>query len=177
MFCTNCGKQIDDDSNFCTYCGKEVSRPSTIVEFPKKELLEPEIPTIETPQQGQEELTFIENEPEKKPINSKYDETYEKDTMPTVVGCILIFIWLIFYISNFNKQYQSYEEYQQALKTQYLLMTFNLILRIVITIWVVNIARFRNRETWSWGLFAFFLPAVSLIFIGQQRKLKPKLKV
>lgn len=141
---------------------------------------EPETLFIEVTEQVQEAVPVIEKneiETEGKEVISKYDETYEKDTMPTVVGCIMAFIWLLLYISNLNKQYQSYEEYQQALKTQDLITTFTIILRIAVTIWVVNIARFRNREPWSWGLFAFLFPAVALIFIGLQKKLKPKLKV
>ncbi|NLF36093.1 MAG: zinc ribbon domain-containing protein [Clostridiaceae bacterium] len=27
MYCTNCGKQIPDDSKFCTNCGANVSKP------------------------------------------------------------------------------------------------------------------------------------------------------
>jgi len=179
MFCTNCGKQIDDDSNFCTYCGQEVKKAPTIVDIQAKEEPISEVPLTETLEQPREIISIVEEEPKRQPLNtnSKYDETYEKDTMPTVVGFILLFIWLIIYISNFNKQYQSYEEYQQAHKTQDLLTTFNLILRAIVTIWVVNIARFRNRETWSWGILAFLFPAITLIIIGQKKKLKPKLKM
>lgn len=26
MFCTNCGKEVQNDSNFCTSCGKEIQK-------------------------------------------------------------------------------------------------------------------------------------------------------
>ena len=29
MFCLNCGKQIDDDSEFCCFCGEKVQRIKT----------------------------------------------------------------------------------------------------------------------------------------------------
>lgn len=176
MFCTNCGKQIDDDSKFCTFCGKEVNRNSIIVDVQEKELTEAEVPNIKIAGEVQETLPVIDVEIKKNEVESKYDETYEKDTMPTVVGCIMLFIWLIVYISSLGKQYETYEEYQQAQKTQGLLAVFNLALRIGVTIWIQNIARFRNRQAVWWGLFGFFFPAIALIFIGQKKKLKPKLK-
>lgn len=46
------------------------------------------------------------------------------------------------------------------------------IYRIVATIWVSNIAKGQNRDTFGWGIFAFFLPTLALIVIGFQRKLK-----
>jgi hypothetical protein len=176
MFCINCGKLIDDDSNFCTYCGREVSRSPITLDASEKIEQEPETFLTEIAEQLHVTAPLVEEDAHGKKVISKYDETYEKDTMPTGAGCLLLFIWLIFYIFNKNKQYQTYEEYQQALQNQDLIITFNIILRIIVTIWVVNIARFRNRETSLWGLFAFFFPAIALIFIGQKKRLKPKLK-
>lgn len=45
------------------------------------------------------------------------------------------------------------------------------------TIWVVAIAKRQNRETVGWGAFAFFLPLIALIVIGQQRKLFAKFEI
>lgn len=179
MFCTNCGMQIDDDSNFCTYCGKEVRKSSSIVDAHENEVVQSKISPTAPEEQIKESVPVNIEEPSGQQIfdSTKYDETYEKDTTPTVVGCLLLFIWLIVYLSNWNKQYQSYAEYEQALKTKDLLTKFDLLLRVVITIWVVNIARFRNREGWPWGILAFLFPTITLIIIGQKKKLKSKQKV
>jgi hypothetical protein len=40
-----------------------------------------------------------------------------------------------------------------------------LIIRIIITVYCVNKAKRLNRNTWGWGLFAFFIPIIALIWI------------
>lgn len=30
MFCTHCGREIDDDANFCDYCGKSTAEDSVL---------------------------------------------------------------------------------------------------------------------------------------------------
>nr|GFC83032.1 hypothetical protein [Tanacetum cinerariifolium] len=49
-------------------------------------------------------------------------------------------------------------------------------LRIVATIIVVNRAKSRNRVSWTWGLFAFFLPIPALLtiwFVGRKQLTAP----
>ena len=48
-------------------------------------------------------------------------------------------------------------------------------LRIIAVLFVSSAAGDLNRNKYSWGLFAFFLPSLSMIFIGLQKKLFPNL--
>ena len=50
-------------------------------------------------------------------------------------------------------------------------------MRIIVTSWVANIAKRQNRNKFSWGTFAFFLPSVALIVIGTQKKLSSKVRI
>lgn len=103
-------------------------------------------------------------------LQSKYDLSYEKDTTPTIIGISLIILSLAitFLTSNSINSYDSVS----FMQTRASLSILSLILRVLITIWIVNIARKLNRDTAGWGVFAFFLPSIALIVIGQKRKLK-----
>lgn len=102
-------------------------------------------------------------------LQLKYDLTYERDTTPTIVGVFIIIISMVFYFASSN--YNSYD-YEKAQQTRAIFSIASLILRIGITVWVVNIAKTLNRDKTGWGFFAFFFPSISLIAIGQKRKLK-----
>jgi len=45
------------------------------------------------------------------------------------------------------------------------------VLRIIATLWVIEIAKRQNRKTIGWGTIAFFSPSIALIIIGQLKKL------
>jgi hypothetical protein len=102
-------------------------------------------------------------------LQLKYDLTYERDITPTIVGVFIIIISMAFYFSSSNNG--SYE-YETAPQTRAILSIVSLVLRIGITVWVINISKALNRDTTGWGLFAFFLPSISLIVIGLKRKLR-----
>lgn len=102
-------------------------------------------------------------------LQLKYDLTYEKDTTPTIIGVFIIIISMVFYFASGSSD--SYDN-EKAQQTRAILSVVSLIMRIGITVWVVNIAKSLNRDTTGWGFFAFFLPSISLIVIGQKRKLR-----
>ena len=108
-------------------------------------------------------------DPKAETLQLKYDLTYEKDTTPTIIGIFIIMISTVFYFESVSNYSYDNEEAQQ---TRAILSVVSLITRIGITVWVVNIAKSLNRDTTGWGFFAFFLPSISLIIIGQKRKLK-----
>ncbi len=73
MYCKNCGKQIDSDSNFCRNCGA-------------KQLVSSDHPT-NSPEQGK-------HIPQNLNLMSgiiKYDYTTKRDYTPTYVGIVLLF--------------------------------------------------------------------------------------
>lgn len=102
---------------------------------------------------------------EKKDLNLKYDMLFERDATPTIVGVFIIILYLIFYIliskgNNYNTEVSG------------IFGVIFLILRVFITIWVVNIAKKLNRDKTNWGFLAFFFPSLSLIAIGLKKKYK-----
>ena len=90
---------------------------------------------------------------------------FERDATPTIVGVFIIILYLIFYIliskgNNYNTEVSG------------IFGVIFLILRVFITIWVVNIAKKLNRDKTNWGFLAFFFPSLSLIAIGLKKKYK-----
>ncbi|MCR9098974.1 MAG: zinc ribbon domain-containing protein [bacterium] len=101
--------------------------------------------------------------------DSKYDMSYEKDVTPTIVGVFMLVISFGLLMSGFgNDDYGR----QQGEQIQAFFSVLALILRIVFTVWVVNIAKQLNRDSTTWGIFCFFFPSIALIAIGQMRKLR-----
>lgn len=92
--------------------------------------------------------------------NLKYDPTYKKESDATFIGIVLLIINNVIIYSDTTIVGPS-------------VVFVSLILRIIITVWVVNIADRQNRNTSGWGVFAFVFPSFALIIIG---RLKKKLK-
>lgn len=98
-------------------------------------------------------------------LSLKYDMSFERDTTPTIIGVFIIILYLIFYIliakgNDYNTEVSG------------IFSVIFLVLRIFITIWVINIAKKLNRDKTNWGFLAFFFPSLSLIAIGLKRKYK-----
>lgn len=101
MFCTNCGKKIDDTAKFCSECGARVVRAAeksaeAISEVPKIEEVEIKAPKIEEPKIKESEILYVTHEilPEKLDIEAK---SYGKGR--AVVAFVLgIVSFLMFYV-------------------------------------------------------------------------------
>lgn len=52
----------------------------------------------------------------------------------------------------------------------------SLVLRIIFTVWVVNIAKRQNRPETQWGFSGFIFPSFTLIIIGLSKKLNKDLQ-
>lgn len=177
MFCKSCGNKIDDDSSFCSYCGTRQSNTN-------KPLLEKnETNTQIDPKTINVNLSFGRPNSSKNShqsysnnsitIDSKYDSTYKKETEATVIGSIILIASLaltIFKPFEFNTN-DAYNNFKTGISIGAIL------LRILSTAWVVSIAKNQNRENFSWGIFAFFLPSIALILIGLQKKLFMKIDI
>lgn len=166
MFCKSCGRQIDDDSTFCSFCGTKQSidlKPQVQADTNQ---------SINTTQKVYSNETNFSNSPNivRQP---KYDPTYKKEDDAMTVGIILLVIALIFAIVGPIK-FEDRESYGQFRAVTAIV---SLILRIFITVWVVNIAKRQNRETFGWGLFAFLLPSIALIVIATRKKLFANIQI
>ena len=166
MFCKSCGRQIDNDSTFCSFCGTKQSTD-----------LKPQVQadtnqSINITQKVYSDETNFNNTPNivRQP---KYDPTYKKEDDAMTVGIILLVIALIFAIVGPIK-FEDRESYGQFRAVTAIV---SLILRICVAIWVVNIAKGQNRETFGWGLFAFLLPSIALIVIATRKKIFANIQI
>jgi hypothetical protein len=174
MFCKSCGIKIDDDSKFCSYCGTKQSKTNKQTALNIEGLVQEEAKTVnlnllfgrQTNSKSNQETNKTYKEP-------KYDPTYLKETDATFIGSIILVSSLLLFIFKPFKfdDINSYNQFKAITSI------VALILRIFITVWVVNISKRQNRETSGWGIFAFSLPSIALIIIGQQKKIFAKFEI
>jgi len=100
--------------------------------------------------------------------DSIYDLTYEKESDAEIAGILLLAIPFGIRLSGML----TFEDLENYNKAYAILTIVALITRIVVTIWVINIAKRQNRNITTWGFFTFFLPGIALISIGLLRRLK-----
>jgi hypothetical protein len=166
MYCKECGTDIENDSKFCSYCGTKQSIPP-IVEQMSKQLIESNAPAQTINVNLNLDRTKIEN----KKINSeririeKYDLTYKRDIEATVTGLVIIIVG-IFLIST-----QAFKNVPDPETFKAIIGIINFLWRIIVTIWIIKIAKRQNRNTTGWGIFAFLIPNLALIIIGLLSKL------
>ena len=129
--------------------------------LPKKAIAPP---TIETIQIKQTPIPVT---------SSKYDLTYTKEVEATFYGVILLIVPIALKLSGVVT-FETEESYNIA---RAFFAIGSLVIRIAVTVWVVNIASRQNRNSTGWGWFAFFLPSIALIVIGQLKKLRLKLEL
>ncbi|HNW98024.1 MAG TPA: DUF4339 domain-containing protein [Bacteroidales bacterium] len=100
--------------------------------------------------------------------DSKYDNNYEKASEAVIVGFVFIIINCVIIFGGLNK----FKTKEEVANYNFIVGFISFIFRIIITVWVSNIAKGQNRDTFGWGIFAFFFPTLALIIIGFHRKLK-----
>jgi len=174
MFCKHCGNKIDDDSQFCSFCGTKQSN----INKPKFEdnggHIQKEAKTVNVNLSfGRRNNLNPDPEESKSFTEPKFDISYSKETDATFLGIVLLVITLFLVIFQPFK-FNDIDQYNQF---RALALIIDLVLRILIIVHVVNIAKRQNRETFGWALFAFFLPSIALIVIGQQKKLYAKFEI
>lgn len=183
MYCKKCGKEIDDDSVFCSYCGVRQSaklfgesqvnlNSSTETDIHPVKSKNADDPKPESNSQNVNiSLSFKkptfrdQNKTEAETKVDKYDKTYQKETEATVVAVAVLVIQIITYLID---PYQYADDPQIIVA---IIALVNLIWRIIVTIWIVQISRRQNRNTTGWGIFAFILPNLALFIIGLLRKI------
>lgn len=143
MYCRNCGKQIDYNSKYCSYCGTKLT---SIIDNDIKE---------------SSNISSFSQQKENNNIKEiyRYDYLYERDLRPLITGILMFFVNLIIIFSGWI-----------LIEVNIILSLLSLVLRILITIWCVNIAQKLNRNETGWGFLAFFLPVLALILIGIKKK-------
>jgi len=105
--------------------------------------------------------------------NSKYDLTYRKEGEATFLGVLLLVVPIALNLSGVIK-FETEESYNQA---RMFWGIGSVVLRIAVAAWVVNISSRQNRNSTGWGWFAFFLPSIALIIIGQLKKLRLNIEI
>jgi len=99
---------------------------------------------------------IVTNSPKK-----KYDDRYEKPIFALFLGVLLLIFNLVAYFLVPYKE-----------DSIPIVVVIVLIIRIIVTIWVVSIAQDQNRHRTQviWGIFAFVWPVSALIVIGLTKK-------
>jgi len=173
MFCKNCGNQIDIDSIFCSYCGikqSDVNKP-ILNEINHTGQAQPKTVNVNLSFGRKNTLnTILEINENKQP---KYDFSYIKESEATVVGVLLLAVTIGFAISG-PIMFNNYEKYRQI---KVFTSIGAVVLRIIATLWVIEIAKRQNRKTIGWGTIAFFSPSIALIIIGLQSKIFAKFEI
>lgn len=77
MFCSSCGKMIDDDAIFCPACGKKIKR------IPQDETFSP---TGKVSLEKTTDIPITEDEPIKTPENNEQTEFSQEETQPEEVA-------------------------------------------------------------------------------------------
>ncbi len=149
MYCKNCGKTIDQDSKFCSYCGTSLLKTAVDI------VIEPR----------EHHTGIVLN---KETTESKYDLSFKRNDNYTGVGCIFIFISLIFIVINKSSDYSIGEHETIALVGSIILF----IVRCFVAAEASEYARKLNRKSGGWGILGFLFPAICLIIIGQLKKIK-----
>jgi RNA polymerase subunit RPABC4/transcription elongation factor Spt4 len=174
MFCKSCGYKIDSDSQFCSYCGTKQSETNKPILVNNEAFVQEEAKTVNVNLSfGRQTNSKSNQETNKTYTEPKYDPTYLKEIDATAIGVIILVSSLLLIIFQPFK-FDDIDSYNQFRAISSIGALF---LRIFITVWVVNIAKRQNRETIGWGLFAFFLPSIALIVIGQQKKIFAKFDI
>lgn len=95
-----------------------------------------------------------------------YDITSKRYSVLTYIGIFLIVLYAtVLYLLKF--------EINDETRVYFAIGSF--VLRVIVVVWCVKAARILNRNSFGWGVFAFFLPALALIIQGLlRRKLYPK---
>jgi tetratricopeptide (TPR) repeat protein len=110
----------------------------------------------------------VVKETDKELKTPKYDVNYNKETSATYLGVLLLVIPFGIYLIG-GLTFEDEESYNRA---NGLIAFGSLLLRIVVALYVSKIATRQNRNSAGWGWFAFFLPSLALIIIGQLKKLQ-----
>lgn len=181
MFCKYCGHSIDEDSIFCSNCGNNIKRKN---EQDSGNTVSFQNIRENSQQVGEEQfLDFRQNsKTTEKRIPSSFNEIpilkvedindlYQKESEATFIGILVIIVSLILVIFKpftFDTEQAYYEFLRYA-------SIIAFVFRVVAVFWVASIAKRQGRNETAWGIFAFFLPAVALILIGQLKKLAKKI--
>ena len=101
-----------------------------------------------------------------KPVK-KYDDRYEKNAEASFAGVFLFATPILFTFFS----YMSLVQYDGLSTFIQVMAIGGLVMRVIATKWISSIAAEQNRSSAKWMALSFFLPAISLIIIGQTRKL------
>jgi RNA polymerase subunit RPABC4/transcription elongation factor Spt4 len=160
MFCKECGGKIDKDSKFCSYCGTKqslnfVSQNIFVTDSNVDSVNE----KIKVHQFLKKRMDTLKNEVSK---TDKFDRTYKGDIYATIIGIITGFA---------NSMILNYARQSTDNTLIAIFWIFLVVWCFIAILMVVNIAKKQNRNTFYWGVFAFFLPYLAMIIIGLLKKL------
>jgi hypothetical protein len=175
--CMYCGAAKDPSVGFCYSCGRvEAALEQAPLNFtPNTNLFQTSssvFPTLDLPYQQPGQIQSAANFPPNPqmqqpygnqfPINHsllEYDDTYDSDNGPIVVGImgILIVIILNFWGVRDANDY-------------FILMGVLLVARFFALAWVYSLCKKKNRDLVAPCIFAFLSPMITLIVVGAMKR-------
>jgi RNA polymerase subunit RPABC4/transcription elongation factor Spt4 len=151
MYCKNCGQPIETGSNFCPTCGT-------------RQAVKPELDTDIITHQNDSNSNKSSNVsfPLKRTdlVNNKNIRLPRREREAMSFG---IFIYIICFIISILISTGTIVLDQSSYGT---LVVLGLLLRIMVTFWINSISKRLKRNQLSWCIFAFFIPLLALIIIG-----------
>ena len=107
---------------------------------------------------------------------SKFKANKLKFYTSLIAGIFLFLISVLFfylYYNNLQKiEYSdeiNYETFAQFQQTNVILILISLLIRILISIWILVQTKNLNKFVWSWGVVTFMFPALSLIYLSLKK--------
>ena len=101
---------------------------------------------------------------------NKYDHQYEKHAEASIAGVFILMVPVIFTFFVYME-----DAHQYALDSFIKVMVVGaLVTRVLAAKWIANISEEQNRQSGAWAFFAMLLPGISLLIIGQTKKLATK---
>lgn len=102
--------------------------------------------------------------------SDKYDLDYEKDNEATGLGILLLLVTIGIYLFQDIFPYEAEKLQEKWL----ILLLCGPVLRVGLAFMLRRIALEQNRNHGAWFIFGLIMPTISLLIIGQLRKLKSK---
>src|SRR5688500_7174326 len=106
---------------------------------------------------------------EEKPstIIGPYDSTYDREIEVTYIGLFCLFVLIIAILRTYEPFISTDANISYTTK----LILALLALRVIVPFGIVPIAKRQNRNSLIWGLVSFLFPIITMIIIGQLKKL------
>jgi hypothetical protein len=101
------------------------------------------------------------------------ENNQDKNPGAAILGLLLIVIPIIAYYIGVLKA-ESIADFE---KNKTIIVSITLIVRIFASIYVYNLTKRQNRDTYSWTVFALLIPSIAMIILSRLKKIDYKISL